>query len=455
MRSCSRRSRSALAVLVVLLSAHAASAQPKSLRSGEFTPGPREPEAPYVDLLTFGEGERIFEKFGHAALCLRYHDVHITPVCFNYGVTDFDGGTKLIWGFLRSEQKFWVEPSTLGNMIGFYRWEDRDIWRQTLPLTDEQSRALEAELWDSLREERRYYYYDHFLDNCSTRLRDMIDKVTGKLRPGSDVAYPLTFRDLGRRGLAEYPVLLVLTDFIIGRQVDDHPTLWQAMFHPVIFRAEVEKRFGATPELIYQRHGFEFPQDGPSGRDVVFAVGLLFMLPLLAARSRTKLRYAIAAAFVAALTYVLVDIASLSAGMLGAIGVVFALPMILVNLMDRRGEAVALGWALVFLGLCGLIVWGLAILSPIAGLRWNEAVLVFTPLDLALPFLGARRRQRYARVRVGLLVLASLLCAIGILHQPLWVPIVVAFMPLAILAFDLPRPMAKPEPVIDTAERAA
>jgi hypothetical protein len=48
-------------------------------------------------------------------------------------------------------------------------------------------------------------------------------------------------------------------------------------------------------------------------------------------------------------------------------------------------------------------------------------------------------RRRYAQVRVALLLGVSLLGAVGVLVQPLWVPILVAFMPLAVLAFDLPR----------------
>lgn len=75
-------------------------------------------------------------------------------------------------------------------------------------------------------------------------------------------------------------------------------------------------------------------------------------------------------------------------------------------------------------------------------MRWNEAVLVVTPLDAALPFLGERLRRGYARVRVALLLGVSLLGALGVLVQPLWVPILVAFMPLAVVAFDRPRALS-------------
>jgi len=56
------------------------------------------------------------------------------------------------------------------------------------------------------------------------------------------------------------------------------------------------------------------------------------------------------------------------------------------------------------------------------------------PFDLALPFLGIALRRRYARMRVASLLLISALCAINFLRQPLWIPILTAIAPLALVA---------------------
>ena len=405
-----------LVTLAVLYLASVAHAQPASLGPG--VTAPREDQPPVVDVLTFGVGDRIFEKFGHAAICLRYHDPANRPICFNYGVTDFTAGPIMIWRFLRSEQRFWVEASALGRlwtrgdrshlaprvpaagggegrplgMLGFYSWEDRDIWLQTLPLSAAQARAIEAALWASLEEHNRFYFYDHFLDNCTTRLRDLIDDaVGGKLRTGTDHLYPLTFRELGHRGLAELPPLIVLSDFVMGRQLDDRPTLWQAMFHPDVLRQRIEVSLGVEPHLIYARRGPPFPTTGSTGRFGMIVIALAFTLPLLVARWR------------------------------------------------RRFQRVALVVATVPLALWGLAVWSLVVLSPIEGVRWNEVALVVVPFDAMLPFLGETKRRRYARIRIVMLLLVSALCAVGVLKQPLWIPILTAFMPLAILAFELPH----------------
>jgi hypothetical protein len=392
--------RTLIALAAMLISfAGVAHAQPRALDRSELDAHHLGDQPPQVILLTFGVGPVIFEKFGHAALCLAYPEepgpiarraqIRREPVCFNYGVTNFSAGTSLIWGFLRSKQKFWVDPEAWSDMVGFYIDEDRDIYEQILPLTPEQARAIERELLTSLEESHRYYHYDHFFNNCTTRLRDMIDRTTGgKLKAGSDVTYPLTFRQIGHRGLAGLPPLIAITDFVTGRQLDDKPSLWQAMFHPDVLREQVTNALGVQPELVYKRQGPPFPTTGSTWRLPMLAIAFVFTLPLLVAMWR------------------------------------------------RRFVRVALAWATLYLSLWGLIIWGLAIVSSIPGLRWNENLLVFVPLDIALPWLSIEHRRRYARIRVAGLFLVSALCAIGVLHQPLWIPILSALLPLAIIAFD-------------------
>ena len=417
--------------------------------SAHAQPGAKQPSsAPFVDLMTFGLGDVVFEKFGHAALCLRYREPERDATCFNFGVTDFGEGAPMIWSFLRGTQEFWVEPLSYAGMLTFYQTEDRDIFVQTLPLTDEQARRLEGNLWASLSGPDSRYHYDFFFNNCSTRLRDVIDVATGgRLAIGGDAEYPSTFRQLGYRGLSGLPPLIVLADFIAGRQVENHPSRVEAMFHPEILRIEVEHRLGAAPRQIYHRKGEPFPlEGGTGGRLVMIALGVLFALPIAIARFRDRVRLGLAVGYAAILAYVLLQImpALWSASALSILVPVAFVAGFAGAFHPRRGETLAITWATIELALLGLIVWGLVAVSPIAMLRWNEVALIVAPIDVVLPFLGPSKRRIYARVRLAIVVLASLLCAIGVLQQPLWVPILVVFMPLALVAFDLPRPARAP-----------
>src|SRR5262249_6212331 len=160
-------------------------------------------------------------------------------------------------------------------MMAFYKHEDRSIWRQRLPLTEAQARAVEAKLLDDLDPKRGSYIYDHFVDNCTTRLRDIIDKATdGKLREGTARDYPSPLRRMGISGTAVSPPLIAFGDFAVGRYLDHRPSVWAAMFHPFVLRDEVEARFGAKPELLYERKGPAIPDSGPTDRPWSLLIGL-------------------------------------------------------------------------------------------------------------------------------------------------------------------------------------
>src|SRR5688500_7431489 len=128
--------------------------------------------------------------------------------------------------------------------------EDRSVWRQRLPFTPEQARGIADKLCHDIQPENRYYTYHHFRDNCTTRLRDMLDEITGgKLSEGTkDKRWPISFREFGRRGLAEYTPIVAMSDFIGGRNLDYYPTHWEAMFHPDILRDMVAEKLGVEPE---------------------------------------------------------------------------------------------------------------------------------------------------------------------------------------------------------------
>ncbi len=378
-----------------------------SIALGTATPARAETPTPVIELFTMGQGPLLVERFGHAALCVCYPPPgeegcipkHPRPrrrppgtpkdICYNYGTTDFAHPLSLGWGFLRNRAEFWVEPWDPMRMLMVYRHKDRSLWRQRLPVTPEQAREMAEMLaYDELPENRTYNYH-HFYDNCTTRLRDIIDRATdGKLREGTEKIFPgPSFRDFSRQGFAGIDWMLVVTDLIMGRRGDIVPNLWQAMFLPDFLRQEVTDKFGVEPVLLYQRKGPPFPQDaGNDGRGWIFLFGFLVMVPIAITRWRGR--------------------------------------------FQRSG----LIPAAIVLGLVGFIVWFLAVISALPEIRYNEVLLVCMPFDFALPFLGEARRRRYARIRLAILLAVSLLLAVGLFLQPLWITIVAVALPLGVVA---------------------
>lgn len=343
---------------------------------------------PAIVLYTMGKGEVVWEKFGHAAICEEYppRSGH-QSICYNYGTTDFGAPISVGWGFLRGQGRFWVSRTTPQHMIQRYSEFNRDIFRQVLPLSREQALAIAAKLHHDWLPENRYYNYHHFYDNCTTRIRDIIDTATGGALKRDSASKPgPTFRGFSRQGFAEDAWLLLLTDYMLGHGADVQPDLWQAMFLPWYLREQVRERLGAEPELIYERQGRPFATEPASTRGWLLLLGLLMALPVAITR------------------------------------------------YTGRNERAGIAAAAVPLFLIALVIWFMAVITTVKEFRYNEALLIHWPTDIALPFMGPERRRRYAQVRIAVLALVSLLLAVGVFSQPLWVPMIVVFLPMIFIA---------------------
>jgi hypothetical protein len=79
------------------------------------------------------------------------------------------------------------------------------------------------------------YAYDALADNCSTRIRDLINEATdGKLRLALAVhASALSLRDAGRAAIAAHPFFTIATDFMVGSAADALISEWEAGAFPV------------------------------------------------------------------------------------------------------------------------------------------------------------------------------------------------------------------------------
>jgi hypothetical protein len=318
-----------------------------------------------IALYTMGPGDELFSAFGHAAICVEQR-------CYNYGTADFRTPLPLTWDFVRGRARFWVSVLPERAMLDYYASVDRSVWRQRLELPEEQTRELARLLEASTDEKVKYYRYHHFDDNCTTRIRDIVDQATGGTLRRDPTDRELTFRQWASAGFAGNWPLLAATGMLLGRSADRRTNSWSAMFLPLVLRVEVEKRLHSTPELVVKQ---QRPVAGGS-------------------QQLGTLAFALVGALLAAIV---------------ALG---------------RARRWTLAPAALVLGLIALVLDALFILSTFPELTRNELLLAFWPTDLALPWLP----RTYLMMRIAAIALLSLL-HIGLLTQPL-APFLLVALPI-------------------------
>jgi hypothetical protein len=354
------------------------------------SPLPRFPASPpdtslTVYLMTMGPGKYVWERFGHNAIWI--HDpVHRTDQTYNYGLFDFHQENFLL-RFVQGRMWYWMRGYPAQSYVDSYRRANRSVWVQELEIPPGGRRELQQFLEWNERPENRFYHYDYYRDNCSTRVRDALDRTLGGVIRAATAAAPSgkTYRFHTQRLTTNDPPIYTGLLLALGQPVDRPISQWEEMFLPLAMREHV-RNIRVT---------------GPDGRSVplVRSERTLFQStepePSATPPSWT-------------LWYLL---AGLAIG-----GAALALAQRARRCGAARAGFLAVTWTwFVLTGVGGLVLAGLWALTDHAAAYRNENVLQFDLLVLPLIWLVTRLAFGSTRFARATLVLATAVAAISLL----------------------------------------
>jgi len=201
--------------------------------------GESRPEDLSVFLVTFGPGSDVPSWFGHGALGVEDKRLHRSWL-YNYGMFSFD--ETMLARFVMGRLWFWVAETSVPGTFRLYKNEGRSVRVQTLALEPEKAAALAKALAVNTLPENRHYRYHHYDDNCSTRLRDIVDQaIGGQLHQATQAPARMTLRDHTRRYTAVFAPLSLLLDFWMNDEIDRPIAQWDEAFLPDELEAQLAK----------------------------------------------------------------------------------------------------------------------------------------------------------------------------------------------------------------------
>ena len=237
-----------------------------------------------ISLLTMGPGDPTFSKFGHDAIVV--HQRGQKPRVYNFGTFSFQSET-LFQDFLKGRLRYWLSVATLEGTIRSYKRQNRSLLFQELDFEPGVAGALALALEENALPENKFYLYDHFRDNCATRVRDAIDRSTGgRVRRALDHPATATYRDHALRLVADdWPLYLGL-DLGLGPVVDRPITEWDEGFLPELLakglrKVRVQSASGEVALVAREKVAFEAEREpvretAPVRAPWFLAFGLLF-----------------------------------------------------------------------------------------------------------------------------------------------------------------------------------
>jgi len=214
-----------------------------------------------ISLLTCTPGDELYALFGHSALRV-IDSSSVQDNVFNYGTFNFDDKNFYL-KFLRGKLLYFISVESFEDFEFTYQSTGRVISEQILNLSAPEKISLYQKLIDNLKEENRYYKYDFFYDNCTTRLRDLI--IASKTpHPVLPAAQPTTttFREAihdylnrGKQNWSKFGI-----DILLGVRTDHVMTAHEQEFLPDNLMIALDK-YGSTlvspSKELYQMNGPE------------------------------------------------------------------------------------------------------------------------------------------------------------------------------------------------------
>ena len=346
-------------------------------------PGPQERgDALRVWLVTAGPGDAVWEHYGHNAL--RVLDTRTgRDVSYNWGFFDFRQA-DFIARFLQGRMLYMVAELPTGVMIDQFREADREVVLQELDLTAAEKATLQAAARENALPRNRDFIYQYFLDNCSTRVRDLLDRVLeGALRSAFEAhTTGLSYRDHTRRLTQVDPLVYTGANVLLGTPADRPISAWEELFLPLALRDRIRSvritRDGETRPLVLAEEVMASSTRPPEPAEPPAWLGRYLALGLL----------------------------------LGALLAAGGSPRVRVSTPLRRSVlALAAGWSLLAGGVGTVLVLLLA--TDHTFLSWNENLFLFSPLLLGLgALLPLSTRSETWRWRAR--ALASAIAALGL-----------------------------------------
>ncbi len=254
-----------------------------------------------ISILTCSPGNELYSLFGHTGIRV-VDKANNMDIVFNYGTFDF-ATQGFYFKFARGLLPYQLSCSEFRRFLSSYIYDERSVYSQTLNLDSIQKQYLMDLLVENYQPENREYLYNFLYDNCSTRVRDMIEKSTGNqitwtAQPSTKSFWNLLDEYLGRSPWIQWGIHTIL-----GSPATSTATTREQMFLPdyLMYHLDSASYNGnalVQPiEKIYEAPEQDLSTPWYFSPFFVFTIGTLALILLLQKVKSRRLLKAIAISF--------------------------------------------------------------------------------------------------------------------------------------------------------------
>lgn len=189
-----------------------------------------------ISILTCGPGDELYSLFGHTAIRIIDSNYH-SDVVYNWGGFTFDQPNFYL-KFARGKLMYFSSADYFSDFMYEYITDKRNVYEQVLNVDSVTKKKILDAVYFNSTGDNRFYKYDFLLDNCTTRVKNIVfnsDKsavINTRLVPDGTTARDMIHYYL-ERGNQLWTELGL--DILLGSRMDKTVSNDEAMFLPEFF----------------------------------------------------------------------------------------------------------------------------------------------------------------------------------------------------------------------------
>ena len=237
-----------------------------------------------ISLLTVAPGEELYSTFGHSALRVT-DSVNNSDIVYNYGTFNFDE-PGFYTKFVRGKLNYRLSRDYFDSFMAESQQDNRNLTEQVLNLSCTEKQKIQLFLDNNLLPENLYYKYDFLFDNCTTRLRDLVEKsADSSVVFNPVVKSKVTFRNLIHEYLdyndKQWSKLGI--DILLGSKTDAIMKPREVMFLPDYLMKTFDsssidgRRLVKEKEVLFQSNSSGNEKDNLSHPIFIFLVAFVII----------------------------------------------------------------------------------------------------------------------------------------------------------------------------------
>ena len=233
-------------------------------------------------IITIGPYQNeLYSAFGHSGV--RYQNFEQgLDIFYNYGIFDFNQ-PNFYSNYVKGKLTYMVGKNQYSFSERYYSTQKRYIKEQFLNLSSEEKFFLLDYLENNVKKENRFYPYNYIFNNCSTKIRDVLELAVGEKLKFNDAPVNLSYRVLIDRYLDNYGWADIGIDICLGTKIDDKSSNYNAMFLPEYLFSSLENATVGDKKLVFETRINNLDRDqiisrGIISPKIVFSIFLIISL---------------------------------------------------------------------------------------------------------------------------------------------------------------------------------